>query len=483
MVHGPPSTIKKASQIMKPKHIFTLFLLILACKKAPLESNTYTLSGTVGIEGESVVQGINVALFPLAELDTALVNMHKRFPSVGFEISQATEFDHRLSEPDYVTQTDESGVFRFEDIPEGGYNLVAEKPGYGWTYVTDVQPQTVTEPFDLTLYPELEVEGTINEYTVWPAGQHVVVTGDVRVLAGATLLIDKGTVVRFAGNYELTVEGQLLVYGEQDNMAWFTDDFFDTAPDSWKGITITGQQSEGNIQSARIEYAEVGNKTKNKGKATIKSSKFLKISGQAILATNQSIINILSNVLSDNLTNIRIEGASQAEVLKNIIFSKILEFSVGIDRNVSESNIVDNYIINQQIGLKNYFEGMSKINNNLIERCGLGIEVFRSIKCNIFNNTIKNCKDYLIYNHGYSLPLINHNNLLQPNEKFILLGKHTSDNPVDFLVNYNYWGDNNIENIIRGIEGEINTQQFIDFYWYINLEPILNEINSEAYPQ
>ena len=72
-----------------------LFICLIAhvtCHKTPTEPNTGALTGKVLLEGESNHSGITVALYELAELDTAIVGYNQRFPNVAFPISQATEF-------------------------------------------------------------------------------------------------------------------------------------------------------------------------------------------------------------------------------------------------------------------------------------------------------------------------------------------------------------------------------------------------------
>jgi hypothetical protein len=70
-----------------------------ACTKQPTSPDTFSLSGTVHLEGEEDHSGVTVALYELVELDTAVVRLQKEFPYVGIPISQQTEFDHKIDEP------------------------------------------------------------------------------------------------------------------------------------------------------------------------------------------------------------------------------------------------------------------------------------------------------------------------------------------------------------------------------------------------
>ncbi|OFZ18299.1 MAG: hypothetical protein A2Z20_11685 [Bdellovibrionales bacterium RBG_16_40_8] len=74
--------------------LLTILSLSLACTKQPTNPDTFSLSGTVTLEGQIDHSGITVALYDLAELDTAVVRMQKEFPFAGVAISK-TKFEHR----------------------------------------------------------------------------------------------------------------------------------------------------------------------------------------------------------------------------------------------------------------------------------------------------------------------------------------------------------------------------------------------------
>jgi len=63
----------------------------------------------------------------LAELDTTILRYNREYPNVGFPISQATEFDHRLGEVVAESKTNSDGSFKIENIRPGGDNIVALK--------------------------------------------------------------------------------------------------------------------------------------------------------------------------------------------------------------------------------------------------------------------------------------------------------------------------------------------------------------------
>ena len=116
-----------------------LILLFLYCSKQPTSPETGSITGKVYLEGQTKHSGITVALYKLAELDTTILRYNREYPNVGFPISQATEFDHRLGEVAAEAKTKKDGSFEIEGVDEGTYNLVARKDGFGWKYIYPVR--------------------------------------------------------------------------------------------------------------------------------------------------------------------------------------------------------------------------------------------------------------------------------------------------------------------------------------------------------
>ncbi|MDD4309242.1 MAG: hypothetical protein PHO32_02580, partial [Candidatus Cloacimonetes bacterium] len=78
--------------------------------------------------------GITVAIYPLVVMDTTLVRLNTRYPTIGIQINQKTEFDHRENNSILSTQTSGDGSFNISSIPEGAYNIVVYKEGWGFKY-------------------------------------------------------------------------------------------------------------------------------------------------------------------------------------------------------------------------------------------------------------------------------------------------------------------------------------------------------------
>lgn len=111
------------------------FLFILTCSKDTTGPKKVTFSGNVTLEGETEHSGVTVRLYQPVQLDTALLRMNQQYPQIGVQISQATEFDHREYSAAYSTTTGANGSWRIDEVPEGAYNVVAEKDSFGWQCV------------------------------------------------------------------------------------------------------------------------------------------------------------------------------------------------------------------------------------------------------------------------------------------------------------------------------------------------------------
>ena len=132
--------IKKIRANLRNSRTILLFVLLaVSCSKSPTDSRTGSLTGTVLLEGQTNHSGITVALYKLAELDTTILRYNREYPNVGFPISQATEFDHRLGEVAAEAKTKKDGSFNIDGVEQGTYNLVAEKAGFGWKYIYAVR--------------------------------------------------------------------------------------------------------------------------------------------------------------------------------------------------------------------------------------------------------------------------------------------------------------------------------------------------------
>lgn len=103
------------------------------------------------------------------------------------------------------------------------------------------------------------VSGVMNENTVWTAqNSPYVITSDLTVNQNATLTIEAGAVIKFAGNYSLLVKGTLNATGSPSAPIIFTSNASSPSTGDWKGIKSYDINSFMIFDNARIEYATNG---------------------------------------------------------------------------------------------------------------------------------------------------------------------------------------------------------------------------------
>ena len=79
-----------ANQTMR--YLFlTILSIAISCTKQPSAPSTFSLSGTVHLEGQEDHSGVTVALYNLVELDMAVVRLQKEFPFVGADLFEMGE--------------------------------------------------------------------------------------------------------------------------------------------------------------------------------------------------------------------------------------------------------------------------------------------------------------------------------------------------------------------------------------------------------
>jgi len=107
---------------------------------------------------------------------------------------------------------------------------------------------------------DTEVGGNITEDTIWTkANSPYIVTSTVQVFQGVKLTIEPGVIVKFKQDRSLTIGGELIAQGTEDNMITFTSD--DPQEYGWGSIKFTNDaigarfDNEGNYLSGSIiEY-------------------------------------------------------------------------------------------------------------------------------------------------------------------------------------------------------------------------------------
>ncbi len=177
-------------------------------------SRTVTFSGVVSLEKADEHSGVQIMLFKVQPMDTALTHLMERYPKVGFPIGQQSEFYWRMEHVDYQTQTDAQGQWQIENVKQANYHVVAYKEGYGWRVLYE---QNGTQPCNFNLKKEIVWQGTIDSPYSVPAESYVKVVGSVEFKQG--LVVNSGVIIEFMNgengrtNIDVQITGDVLLNG------------------------------------------------------------------------------------------------------------------------------------------------------------------------------------------------------------------------------------------------------------------------------
>jgi parallel beta-helix repeat protein len=95
------------------------------------------------------------------------------------------------------------------------------------------------------------------DMTLGLSGSPYTLTNNIRILPGATLTIEPGVIIQFAGAYSIWVDGSLDALGTEANPVTFTSAKNTPYPGDWRGIYFD-EGASGNIDHSLIEYAYQG---------------------------------------------------------------------------------------------------------------------------------------------------------------------------------------------------------------------------------
>ncbi|MBN1464712.1 right-handed parallel beta-helix repeat-containing protein [candidate division KSB1 bacterium] len=467
------------------KQLFCLLpiVLFLACTRQFTESKVISFSGIVRLSNELDFSGITVELYGAAT-DTAISNRLTRFPNTGLDRRLDLTFDHRLATPLYATTTDEEGHYFFSDIPDGQYHIVAEKADFGWRYLLNVDGASAIP--EMKLYREITISGSIDTYTVWPAGQHVIINGDLTIREGGTLLIDKGCVVRIGNNYKIEANGGIQVNGTEDDMVWFTANVpsAESGYTAWRGVNANGMTT---MNCARLDFAIDGIRT-SAAEFTISRSLFSRVGNTGILISREST-GIVENCAFFNCpVGVRIEGNSDAQVVRTLFATTPISlYGAGIVINASRATVTDNLFRGLGTACIFEFNTYGDFMHNYLEKCTTGVYANKASfaatnPVRMEYNILRDCDKTAIEIYNCNAPIIERNNIHYSGRGWLVSGYavHWQEaKSVSFP--HNYWGLTEVNDVVHYIDVRDNdsaTQPYSIF-----VEPILTEPHGDAGPR
>ena len=148
-------------------------------------------------------------------------------------------------------------------------------------------------------YADTIVGSDITTDTTWNlAGSPYIITTDITIFSGVTLTIQPNVVVKFAGYYQLTVNGALNAQGTAGNLITFTSNNAAPVVNDWSGLYFDDNSVDAScvLSYVQIKYAYQG-VFLNSASPTITNN---------ILTNNQNGISLMGSVAdypAPNLTN------------------------------------------------------------------------------------------------------------------------------------------------------------------------------------
>jgi hypothetical protein len=378
---------KKGDMMFKVGVMLVLLVLVSSCVLSPPVGK---LTGTIHLEYQTDYSGIIVAIYDLVELNSEIVSINQKYPQIGIQINQHTEFDHRLQSPLYQTTTNSSGNFTFENVPVGEYNIVAIKDDFGFRYITEFSINDGDNHLhSIELYEEVQIyNGEIIEDIEILPYHHLVLGIDTNVAPPVNFVIHPNAVVRIAPNSSLSIYGSLKMQGKQDSMFWITtNDGFSEEMIHYDNLSRYGQVIlyAQNIENNVIDWGKFG--WANIGLFSDEVESLAKIENV-----------IMGNVRHGTVINGGVDGLISFEFTNNIIESSSENLYNNFNsENVEEIICKNNIIINGWRGLQLKESGVVQIYNNYFSKSGTAFEIShmnsdssQNMSCEISHNEIHN---------------------------------------------------------------------------------------------
>jgi hypothetical protein len=238
------------------------------------------------------------------------------------------------------------------------------------------------------------VEGIISQDTLWTlVDSPFVVTNNITVNSGVTLIIEPGVEVRFGGEFSFTVMGKIIAQGTEERMIRFTTND-PTGKNYWQSIWIYGLESSFRhciieygtnatvLQSGSLDLQQVKVQSNLEngvviegGTIYVNDSEFAFNGESAIQISGGNPVTITNNIIKSNLYGLTLSnlltGAiqiQQNEISNNTQAGVCLEAFAFTDTQITENNITANgygFLVQSNIS--------TSITRNYISRNSIGI--------------------------------------------------------------------------------------------------------------
>ena len=271
---------------------------------------------------------------------------------------------------------------------------------------------------DITLYEEVHISGNISNNIIIASDHHLIIDDHtVFIPNSSSLTIHPGAVIRINPGKDLTIHGNLLAQGEENNMFWITSNHgFDAltpnpSPRGRGNVPLWKGEEKGVYLSRNFdldlynsfelsEICNIENDLISWGKFSFGNS----------INVNINNIHFINNEIRNSLSGIIIEGDDWR--INNNLLSNLSE-NRAINFNNSQDIVIEENIINDcYIGIEFNNTINTIINNNYICHGQKGILIYNM--CDsilVSHNQIEQFSAYCIEVYFYSYPVIEHNNI------------------------------------------------------------------------
>ena len=323
---------------------------------------------------------------------------------------------------------------------------------------------------DITLFPELHISGNISEdITVLP-NHHLIIDDDTVFIPNtSSLTIHPGAVIRINPGVDLTIHGNLLAQGEENNMFWITSNH---------GFEVRGEErSEKGKDTSHFPFPISRNSIELYNSMELSSIASVSVDlitwgkwdyATTCLLNKVNNLHIQNGIFRNGVCGFKSTGVDSTFCEKLLVEKCIGESEGGIyfffttegsiKRNIFHNNkaglkikdmsnpeICENAIVFNEYGME-LFASNSFIHNNSFENNSYGLRISGISSPNITLNNISSDISILIGYNGYypnATPII-YNNNLKCYEYYYLILNH---NALDISAQHNYYYTQNIEEI------------------------------------